>query len=184
MDKEHTAKALGKDITISTKFSIEIANLIRGKPVSLVKRLLEGIIAKKIAVPMKRFNRDRGHKKGRIAAGRYPNKASVEILKLLKSAEMNAINKGLNEEELYIKLLVINKGSSQWRSGRQRRRRMKRTNIEIVLEEKEQAKKVAPKKEVSASKENEKSASSSKEQKIAPQKIKKENNKESVKKND
>ena len=51
---------------------------------------------------------------------------------------MNAQNKGLDTEALFISEIIANKGSSQWRYGRQRRRQMKRTNLKIVVEELEQ----------------------------------------------
>ena len=149
MTNEHTAKVTGRELSISTKHCIEIGNLIRGKSVKRVKAILEGVIDKKVAVPMKLFNFDTGHKRGAIGPGRYPENASKEILALIKSAEMNAQNKGLNTDALYLKVYIANKGSSQWRFGRQRRRQAKRTNLEMVLEERESiVKKETPKKAV------------------------------------
>jgi large subunit ribosomal protein L22 len=132
---EHSARATGKDMPISTKHAIEISSMIRGKKVNIAVKMLEEVTKLKRAVPFKRFKRDVGHKRGNIAAGRYPLKASREILELLKSAEMNAQNKGLDNDALFISEIVANKGASQWRYGRQRRRQMKRTNLIIKVEE-------------------------------------------------
>ncbi len=135
MEKDNnTAKAKGNNLPISTKQSIEICSFVKGKTVAKAKKLLEGVIAKKVAVPFTRFNRDTGHKKGKIAAGRYPINAASYILEIIESAESNAMNKGLGAD-LFIKLAIANQGNAQWHYGRQRRRRMKRTHIEIVVTE-------------------------------------------------
>jgi len=140
MKNEHQAKAIGRNLPISFKYAIEIGSFIRGKTLKQAKLLLEQVIAKKRAVPMKRFNRDVGHKRGRIAAGRYPVKASSEVLALIHSAEMNALNKGLSSENLMLTEYIANKGATQWRFGRQRRRKAKRTHIIVILEEAETSK--------------------------------------------
>lgn len=140
MEKENTAKAIAKDLPISTKQSIEIANFIRKKNLGLAKEMLNKVISKKIAVPFKRFNRDMGHKPG-IAAGRYPIKASKSFLKLLDSAEANAQFKNLDTNNMVIALITADKGSTQPRYGRQIRRKAKRTNLKIIVEEIKEAKK-------------------------------------------
>ncbi|MAG78089.1 50S ribosomal protein L22 [archaeon] len=141
--KEHTASVMGNNVDISKKHSIEIGDFIRGKNIDKAKALMEGVIAKKIAVPFKRFNMDVGHKKGRIAAGRYPVKAAQRILGLLNSAESNAEDKGLDLDVLYVSEFIANKGTGSLHQSRHRGRSMKRTHIKIVLEERE--KKVAKK---------------------------------------
>lgn len=134
MINETQAKVHGKDLSISTKQSIEIANFIRGKNIEKAKNELKKVIEKKLAIPFKRYNRDMGHKKGNIAAGRYPQKAAKEFLNLLNSLESNAQNKGLSTN-LVIKIIIPNKASRPWHYGRRRRIKMKRTHIEIIAEE-------------------------------------------------
>jgi large subunit ribosomal protein L22 len=129
------AKASGRNIGISRKDSVEVANFIRGKMVSKAKILLEGVIAKDVVVPYRRYNRDRGHKRGKVAAGRYPVKTSTEVLKLIESAEANAVNKGMNADELFISEIIANKGNGQMHHGRKRGREMKRTHLEIKVQE-------------------------------------------------
>jgi large subunit ribosomal protein L22 len=150
MVTEHTAKAVGVGLPISTKTSVEVCSFIRRKNLDKVKNLLKQVIDKKIAVPFKKFNRDVGHKKGKIAAGRYPEKTCIEVLKLLESVEANAQFKGLNTSNLIIKSIIANAANRPWHYGRQRRRKMKRTNIEIIVEER--AVKKEEKKEVKAKK--------------------------------
>lgn len=134
MNKENIAKACGKGLPISTKQAIEICNFIRNKELQKAKNMLNDVIAKKIAVPYKRFT-SVGHRRGKMAAGRYPIKACTEIVSLLKSAESNAQFIGLNTNNLMIHELIPNKAGKSWHHGRQRRRKMKRTNIDVVLKE-------------------------------------------------
>jgi large subunit ribosomal protein L22 len=145
MNNEHTAIARGVNLPVSTKFSIEIANFIKGKPVTKARTLLEGVIKTEVAVPMNKFNRDLGHRRGPMTSGRYPVSAATAFLKLLHSAEMNAVNKGLDQKNLVIKNIIANRGTGAMRYGRHRGRSAKRTHIEIILEEKEVKKKVVKK---------------------------------------
>ena len=130
-EKAHFASVNVKNLPISTKQSVEIAGFIRGKNLKKVKNLLQNVIDKKIAVPFKRYNRDVGHKPGKIASGRYPEKATGHFLVLLNSLEANAENKGLNVDALKLSEVIVNKGPGQWHYGRFRRRKMKRTHLEI-----------------------------------------------------
>ncbi len=144
--KENSATVNGKDMPISTKHSIEICNFIRGKNLLKSKEFLSKVLEKKKAVPFKRFNRDMGHRPGSVGPGRYPQKATSIILKLLESLEVNAQNKGLDTASLYLKTVIPNKGSNVWHYGRQRRRRMKLTHIFMQAEEKVEKKEETKKK--------------------------------------
>ena len=135
VDLKMGAKAYGRDLSISTKQSFEICNNIKGKSVAYAKYLLEKNIAKELPVPMKRYKKDTAHKKA-IAAGKYPVNAATNILTILKSAESNAQNQGLSSKNLFIAHISAHKASTPWHYGRQRRRKMKRTHIQIILQEK------------------------------------------------
>jgi len=132
---EHTATINGKDLPISTKHAVEICKFIKGKSLQKSRQMLQAVIEKKRAVPFTRYKKDMGHKPGRIAAGRYPEKASKCILKLINSLEANAQNKGLDADGLVLTTLIANRGSRPWHFGRLRRRKTKRTHIMIVAEE-------------------------------------------------
>ena len=134
MAEENKARAYGRSLPISTKQSVEICNFLRGRTIEESKKLLEGVIEKKIAVPFKRFNKDMGHKRGKIASGRFPKNASEHILELIKSVEANAKNSGLTAP-FVIETMIPNKAARSWRYGRQRRRKNKRTHIEIIVKE-------------------------------------------------
>ncbi len=129
------AKALGSSLPISTKHSAEICKLIRGMSLTKAKELLVKAISKQKAIPFNRFNMDLGHRAG-MGPGRYPVKASKEILNILESVESNALSNDMNKEKLIIAHINAQKASSPWHFGRQRRRKMKRTHIEVIVKEK------------------------------------------------
>ncbi len=129
------ARASGLFLPVSAKHSVEICSFIRNKSLIKAKQMLEEVIAFRRAVPFRRFKCDVGHKKGPIAAGRYPIKACSEILRLLKSAEANAVNKGLRLEDLFVALIMANRGPRNPRHGRKKGVVAKRTNVCVVLEE-------------------------------------------------
>lgn len=133
-NKEHMARCVGISLPISRKNSIEICNFIRGKNLGLAKKELEEVIDLKKAIPFKRFNKGRGHKKS-MGPGKYPKKTAQQILDLLENVEANAQFKGLNTADLVVYHISANKGSTQWHYGRQRRRKMKRTNLVVVVKE-------------------------------------------------
>ena len=134
-NKENMARAIGRALPISFKQSIEICNFVRNKDLSYAKNVLNKVISQEQAIPFKRFNMDVGHKKG-MAAGRYPKKASTEILDLINNVEANAQFKGLNTANLVITHINANKASKVLRFGRKRSRESKRTHVEIVVQEK------------------------------------------------
>jgi len=149
--KEETARAKGTNLPVSTKQTIEICNFIRGKSVKEARKLMLDVLAFKRPVPYRSYISDLGHKKGKYGPGRFPLKAIKEVLNLLNSAASNAEDKGLKADVLFIAKLVANKGPSNWRAGRQSRRKAKRTHLEIELKEKvskkEEKKEEKPKEE-------------------------------------
>lgn len=134
-DKENMARVVGISLPISMKFSVEICNFIRGKRISEAKEMLQTVVEGKRAIPFKIFNKDLSHKR-KIGPGRYPKKASQEIIKLLESVEANAQFKGMNTSDLYIIHINAHLASRPLRYGRKRRRKAKRTHVEIIVEEK------------------------------------------------
>ena len=141
---EHRVKAVGLLMPISTKQSIEICNLIRGKNLQKAKKILSEAKDMKRPIPFKRFTEGAGHKHG-IGPGKYPVKACGEILDLVNLVEANAQHKGLDTSSLEIIHICANKGPKSWHYGRQSRIKMKRSHIEIIVEEKEIKKEEKPK---------------------------------------
>lgn len=120
-----------KSLRISFKFSVEMCNFIRGKEVGAALMHLGMILDKKIALPIKRYNRDQAHKPGKIAAGRYPEKVTEVFVGLLNSLKANAEDKGLNANKLKVVVAIANKGADRWKHGRHRGRKMKSTHVSL-----------------------------------------------------
>lgn len=108
-----TAKALVKNADVSLKYSTEICNQIRGKPVQKNIEWLGKIILHETHLPLQMYNKKVGHRRGGaklgVKAGRYPEKAAGKFIELLELAKTNADFKGLDAE----KLLVMNAFASQ-----------------------------------------------------------------------
>lgn len=138
-DKDNMARAVGVSLPVSMKHSIEVCNFIRQKTVEEAKQVLQKVADKKQAIPYRRFNRDLGHKT-KIGMGRYPIKTSIEIKKVLEAAEANAQFKGLNTSSMIIKHISVQQAPNAWRYGRQRRRKTKRANVEVVVQETKKSK--------------------------------------------
>lgn len=134
-DEKKMARAMGIALKVSMKKTVELCNFIRGKGLAEAVRLLENVSSEKLAIPFKRYAKGgTGHKPG-MGPGRYPKKACFEVIKLLRQAEANARNKGIDATKLVVKNVLAKKGAAAWHFGRQRRRRMKSTHVEVVVAE-------------------------------------------------
>ncbi len=133
-DMEKMARCAILSASVSTKHCIEICNRIRGRKTEAAKKILTEAIEFKKPIPFRRFNHNMGHKRA-TGPGRYPVKACTEILKAIESCEANAQAKGFSSSDLVITHICSNMASRPWHYGRARRRKSKRTHIEIVLKE-------------------------------------------------
>lgn len=137
-DQETTARAIGKELSVSPKNSMEICREIRGMDVLKAREYLEEVISLKKAVPFRRHCKSVAHKKG-IRPCRYPQKAAKAILKVIENAQENAEYKGLDSENM--KLMAISahrgrvtKGFRPRAMGRSTPFNEQTTNIEVILE--------------------------------------------------
>jgi len=137
-DEKKMARAVGVSLPISHKQAVEICRHLKERPVARAKAILDNVLKKKEAIPYRRFNQDTPHKPG-MAAGRYPQISSKEILKLIESVEANANAKGISND-LFITHMNAHKASASPRSGRTPGE-AKRAHVEIVIEEKKIEKK-------------------------------------------
>jgi len=137
---ETMARAYGRELPIAWKKSVEIARALRGKTVEQARDYLEGVIALRRAVPMKKYNRWVGHKSG-LGPARYPVKAAKEFLRILESAAANAEFTGKEDPDAMVVKVVnahrgsIMKGSRPRAYGRSGPWNQDTVNLEIVLEE-------------------------------------------------
>jgi len=115
--KERHAKASATNLRISTKNSIVLCRVIRGKKLTVVKRLLNDLSEKK-----------------RSLDGKYYSKAVEEFIILLHSCEKNADNIGLERARLFAHCSATH-GSNLRRRRRKAKfgSKMKSTNLEIML---------------------------------------------------
>jgi large subunit ribosomal protein L22 len=132
-NKETMARASTQNAQISLKKSVETAKAIKGKKISTVINYLEKVIEQKAVVPYTRYNTEMPHRKGSgIMAGGYPVKVAEELLRLVKAAEKNADNQEISGNLIVISCSV-RKGSSRYHYGRYMGRKMKSTNVEVIV---------------------------------------------------
>ena len=137
--KKTEAVVMAENIPISTKDSSAICDLIRNRRIEDAIKDLEAVLKFKKIVPM---SGEIPHRKGKgMMSGRYPQKASENFIKLLKSLNANSIYNGL--ENPIIVEAVPNKGMKVM--GRFGSVRKKRTNIRIVAREFVEKNKIAKK---------------------------------------
>lgn len=138
-DPDISAKAIGKDMPVSPKFAREVVGMIRGKKVEDAAVMLEEVIVKKRAVPLKRYNKRVSHKAG-IGPGRYPVKAAKAILSIIESASSNAEYKGLDVSSMSVTTISISRGRTipghkARAQGRATQWNQETVNIEVIIEE-------------------------------------------------
>ena len=141
VDPKITCKSIAFERHISFKKTREICHYIKGMSLTKAKKILENVMIMKCAIPFKRHTDGSGHKKGNMTNGRYPIKASSEVLYLLKNAENNGLYKGLNVSNLYIFDMHANRGrvirgAFPRARGRASPKNTTTVNIEVILMEK------------------------------------------------
>ncbi len=140
-DTKTTAKVYGKELRISPKKSYEVCNMIRGKDVDTALNILDDIVEKKRAVPYRRHKKQAAHNKG-VGSGGYPVKAAKIIKETIEEARSNAEDKGLDSENMRILSIAAHigrptKGNRPRAQGRSTPFHRKTTNLEVILQEKE-----------------------------------------------
>ena len=143
LNPEKTAKASGRELKVSHKAAREICKAIKGRMLNEAKEYLRDVMAKRKAIPYNRYNKKLPHRHGLVNSfcGRYPVKASEEILDVLRSAQSNAENKGLDVDRLRIVHAAAYQGIKLKRfapraHGRASPKFDTTTHVEIVLDEK------------------------------------------------
>lgn len=138
-DPETTSRAIGKELGVSPKKCREVCKELTGLKVDAAKKYLRDVADLKKAVPYTRFKMQLSPKPG-VGPGRYPKKAALAILKVLESAQSNAEYKGLDADNMRIKVACASRGRIEKAfmpraQGRSTPWNEQTTNIEIVLEE-------------------------------------------------
>jgi large subunit ribosomal protein L22 len=135
---EKTSKSIGKELHISKKHAHEISSAIKGMKVKVARGFLKNVVLLKQAVPYKRYVKAVPHRRG-MCTGRYPQKAAKEFLKVLLNAENNARYKGIDSDNLKIKLVNTKKGhtfrgSMPKAQGRATPKNQETVSVEMILE--------------------------------------------------
>ena len=139
-DPDTTSRAMGHELHISPKHSREICRAIKGMQTGQARKYLEDVTVLKQAVPFKRHNDSMGHRRGPMAAGRYPQKAAKEFIKLLVNAEANAEYKGLDSDHMRITHIAtkqgrVIRGYRPRARGRSSPKNTETVNIEMIIQE-------------------------------------------------
>jgi large subunit ribosomal protein L22 len=138
---ERTARAIGGELRISPKWSVEICRELKGKKLEKAVQFLEEIKSMKRPLHLRRYKKGVAHKRMMKGyAGRFPVKAAQEILKVLHSAKANAEYQGLDPEKLYVMHICAKRGRIIKKMfprafGRASPHNETTTNIEVILKE-------------------------------------------------
>lgn len=116
-------KALSKisNARISLKHSSVLCKKLKEKKLEKARRFLEDLTSGKVSID-----------------GKYYPKAAGKFLELLRTAEANARQRGLNLERLFISQIKADKGLRSYRPRslwHLRRQRVKSVNLTVELEE-------------------------------------------------
>jgi len=138
-DPEKTSKAIGVEFSVSPKHCREVCKMLVGMKVEDAKKYLKDVADLKRPVPYTRFKYFL-NPKPKVGPGRYPKKAALAILKVLESAQSNAEYKGLESDNMKVKLAAAHRGRIEKAympraQGRSSPWNEQTTNIEIILEE-------------------------------------------------
>lgn len=142
-DKTRHVRAAMREKDISHKHSREVAVAIKGMSIEKAREFLENVIARKEAVPYRRYNNEVAHRsniRDGFFAGRFPQKAAHEFLKLLDNLESNAEYKGMDLDRLRIVNVAVHKGTKLERfqpraMGRSSPKLDTLVHVEIVAQE-------------------------------------------------
>ena len=141
-----TARAVNLDC--HHKHCYHIAKAIRGMNAEDAREYLEEVVEKKSAIPYQRRSRKgrggntmAGHRKGKMGPGKFPNKASLEFIKLINSAMENARQRydTIDAEDMVITHCAAHRGQvhTGWKPrarGRATPKNHYQVNLEIFLE--------------------------------------------------
>jgi large subunit ribosomal protein L22 len=143
-DPETTARGMLRDRPISLKHSKAVSRAIKGKTVAEAETYLEAVVNEERSVPFKQHNSGVGHRSDIDGwdAGRYPEKASKDFLKLLENVRNNADEQGFEGSEMVIKHVAAHKTGE--RPGRKPRAfgradpwNTTLCDVELIIEESE-----------------------------------------------
>jgi ribosomal protein L22 len=126
--KKEFVVARGINVHSSTKHFKYICSHIKGRKIDNAISEMESVLKYKVAVP---FKGEIPHRKG-MMSGRYPVKASGEMIKVLKALKGNALNNNMDIDKTIIFTASANIGK---RPAKRKNRKGKRTHIALTAKE-------------------------------------------------
>ncbi|MDF2421951.1 MAG: 50S ribosomal protein L22 [Nitrosopumilus sp.] len=110
-DPTRHVRASLREKDISPKHAREVAVSIKGLSIEKARDYLIAVIAKKRAVPFRRFKNQVAHRSDPgVMSGRYPQKTAKEFIKVLDNLESNAEYKGMDLDRLRIVNATVHRG--------------------------------------------------------------------------
>lgn len=133
--KKDYALVHGVDLHLSPKECFSVCNMIRGRTIETAMKMLEEVLVHKRVVKMN--NREVPHQHGKgVMAGRFPENAVEEFIRLVKNLKANAIYNELDLEKCIISCNADIASKPFKRGGA----RFKRAHIMIRLDKKKEVK--------------------------------------------
>ncbi len=110
-DPDTTAKGMLRDRNVSPKHSKAVARAIKHETVGDAEAYLQSVIDEETSVPTRQHNSGVGHRSDIDGwdAGRFPQKAAKEFLKLLENVRNNADRQGFDADEMEIAHVAAHK---------------------------------------------------------------------------
>ena len=148
IDMNVSSRSKGENIRVHFKNTRETAMAIKGMDIKRAEQYLNNVLAKKEAIPFRRFTGCIGRKaQSKNVPGapttqvRWPKKSVEHVLSLLLAAKANGTNKGLKTETMFVSHIAVQQAPYQRRRtyrahGRINPYMCSPSHIQIVLSEK------------------------------------------------
>jgi len=140
IDEERSAKAMGRELSISKKDAVEVCRHVKGLPLREAQETLRAVADGETPVPLKKHNSGSGHRSGMDGwdAGSYPKKTSEALLDVLYNAESNASEQGYDPDEMVLEHIAAHKvgesrGMKPRAMGRATQWNSDLVDVEVVL---------------------------------------------------
>jgi len=111
VDEERSAKAMGRELSISKKDAVELCRFVKGRSLSGARETLSAVADGEEPVPLKKHNAGSGHTSGVEGwdAGGFPKKAADALNDILYNAKMNAAEQGFDTDEMVVDHIAAHK---------------------------------------------------------------------------
>jgi large subunit ribosomal protein L22 len=140
VDEERSAKAMGRELSISKKDAVELCRFLKGRSLDDARETLTAVADGDEPVPLKKHNSGSGHTSGIDGwdAGGFPKKAAEAIDDVLYNAKMNAEEQGFDTDEMAVDHIAAHKvgesrGMKPRAMGRATQWNSDLVDVEVVL---------------------------------------------------